>query len=193
MILNQSWIKNMVIKQGREYEDLVQNIIENNVNGNLWVSNKSQNIDIPGKMADNMRMIRRQLPQLAFQYQPPRTRPRKKNGAGMPTNILENRNRNVTINTTFLHVPQMDQTMLTKFTKIMEGCWNISETGYNMWDILNNQVLANTWTTEALIYSCKEFLAKKVNTTIEVTSLWIITIICELRMVLERKTRWEEW
>jgi hypothetical protein len=39
----------------------------------------------------------------------------------MPTNILGIRNSNVTINTTFLHVPQLDQTVLTKITKIVEG------------------------------------------------------------------------
>jgi hypothetical protein len=115
-------------------------------------------------------MIRRQLPQLALQYQPKNKTKEKQNGAGMPRNILRIRNSNVAINITFLHVPQMGQTMLPKFTKIVEGYRNISETGHDMWNKLNNQVPVNTWTAEALIYSCKEFPAKA-NITTKVTTV----------------------
>jgi hypothetical protein len=44
----------------------------------------------------------------------------KQNGAGMPINILGIRNSSVTINITFLHVPQMDETMLPVLTRILK-------------------------------------------------------------------------
>lgn len=53
----------------------------------------------------------------------------------------------------------MAQIMLPKFIKITEGRkeeGSISETGCDMWDNLNNEVLANIWSREAFIYSCKE-------------------------------------
>jgi hypothetical protein len=87
----------------------------------MSISRSPRYTDVPEELANNMRKIKRQLPQLIFQHQPKHKTKGKQDRTVMPSNFSGIMNSNVTINNIIFHVTQMAQTMLPKFIKITEG------------------------------------------------------------------------